>query len=104
MATYYTERDMVKVLRELHIAPEQGKVTGQEAARILSWRAKHEQDVEYHYDATAIRQHIKQGRFPEGSIDHANPRRNLYPVEIIFQLPLAPKRGSSRKKAISQSA
>jgi hypothetical protein len=98
MATLYTKKDRAKILRELHIAPEEGKVDGNEAAKILTWRASHEYHVEYHYDNTALRQHVRRGHFPEGTIDTTNPRHNLYQVEAVFKLPLAPRRGASRRK------
>ncbi len=98
MATLYTEKDMAKILRELRIAPEEGKVDGNEAAKILTWRAKQEYHVEYQYDNTTVRQHVRRGHFPEGTIDTTNPRRNLYKVETVFRLPLAPRRGASRRK------
>jgi hypothetical protein len=98
MATLYTERDIAKTLRELRIDPENGKVDGNEAARILSWRARQEYGIEYQYDAVTIRQHVRRGHFSEGTIDTSNIRRNLYQVNAIFKLPLAPRRGISRKK------
>lgn len=104
MATFYTEKEMAKVLRELHIAPESGKVDGSEAARILTWRAKSEHGIDYQYDPTAIRQHVKVGHIPESDIDTTNKRRSLYKYETIFTLPISPKRGAARRKPISQSA
>lgn len=102
MARLYTERDIARVLRELRIAPENGKVDGNEAAQILSWRAKTEYGVDYRYDGTAIRQHVRQGHFAEGTVDTTNLRRNLYSVEAVFKLPIAPRRGAARK-AVTQA-
>jgi len=98
MATQYTQEEMEQVLQALHIAPEEGRVSGREAARILTWRAKEEFQVDYQYDATAIRQHVKVGHISPEDIDTSNPRRSLYPFPAIFQLPLAPRRGASRRR------
>lgn len=103
MAYLYTEKDILKTLKELRIAPENGKVDGAEAAKILSWRAKQEHDVNYQYDATAIRQHMKKGHFPEGAVTKASRRSNLYQVDIIFKLPISPRRGAARRKDLQVS-
>jgi hypothetical protein len=104
MATLYTERDIAKALRSLRIEAIDGKVDGHEAAKILSWRAKEEQQMDYTYDLVAIRQHVRQGHFPEGSIDATEGRHNLYKVESVFRLPIAPKRGQGRRRSILQSS
>lgn len=96
MATSYTEEEMAKAMQELHIAPEDGKVDGSEAAKIMTWRAKQEYGVDYEYTATAVRQHVKVGHLKE--VDTSNPRRSRYPYVAIFQLPLAPRRGASRRR------
>jgi hypothetical protein len=103
LATFYTDKEIAKTLRDLHIKPEEGRVTGAEAARILSWRARQEYQTEYTYDATALRQHVKKGHFPQGSIVHQNARQNLYPVDVVFSLPIAPRRGKSRRQRISEA-
>lgn len=103
MATLYTERDIVKALRSLRIEAIDGKVDGHEAAKILTWRAKEEQGIDYEYNSVAIRQHVRQGHFPEGSVDATEGRHNLYKVEAVFRLPIAPKRGQGRKRTISQT-
>lgn len=100
MATFYTEKEMARALRDLHIAPVDGKVDGSEAAKILSWRAKREYDIDYQYDPTAIRQHVKVGNIPMEARDVTNKRRNLYTYEAIFTLPISPKRGAARRKSI----
>ena len=98
MATYYSDREINRILQTLHIAPEDGKVDGAEAARILTWRAKEEHDVDYAYGPMALRQHIKTGRIKREEIDPTNKRRNLYPVHTIFSLPISPRRGIARSK------
>jgi hypothetical protein len=99
--TSYTEDEMCAILQELHIAPEDGRVDGNEGAKILTWRAKHEFGVDHQYDPTTLRQHMRTGQIKREEVDATNPRRNLYPYPLIFQLPIAPKRGASRKKVKS---
>jgi hypothetical protein len=96
MAILYTPEDISKVLIELRIDPVDGKVDANEAARILSWRAKAEQDLDYEYAPDAIRQHVRANRFEEGSID-LKKRGSRYPVDQVFRLPIVPKRRMGRK-------
>jgi hypothetical protein len=96
--TSYTEDEMRSIMQELHIAPENGRVDGSEGAKILTWRAKHEFGVDHQYDPTTLRQHIKTGQIKKEEVNKANPRRNLYPYPLIFQLPIAPRRGTARRK------
>jgi len=100
MAILYTEKEIAKVLKDLRIAPEDGKVDGNEAARILTWRAKVEQGIDFEYKSSALRQHVRQGHFKEGAIDPKS-RGSRYPVEQVFTLPLAPKRIANRKEGIT---
>jgi hypothetical protein len=102
MARLYTKRDMDAALKELRIAPEEGKVSGSEAARILTWRAKDEYAIEHTYDANSIRLHVRQGHFPLGSIDKPNKRNSLYRVEDVFHLPIHPNRGP--RKPVSEAS
>jgi hypothetical protein len=97
MARLYTEDEISAILRTLRIAPEKGKLNAEEAARVLSWRAKEEQGLDYEYQADAIRQHVRYKHFEEGSID-PKIRGSRYPVEQVFKLPLAPKRRLGRKQ------
>jgi hypothetical protein len=89
----YTERDIQKVLKELRIAPVDGKVDGNEAAKILMWRARDEFGVERAYNSNAVRQQVRSGHFPEGTVDETSGRKNLYKVEAVFVLPISPNRG-----------
>lgn len=98
MATSYTEDEMTQAMQEQHIAPEGGKVDGREAAKILTWRAKQEYRVDYEYNATAIRQHVKVGHIAPHDIDATNPRRSRYSYAAIFRLPIAPRRGAGRRR------
>lgn len=104
MATLYTQKDITAALKELRIAPEEGKVSGSEAARILTWRADHEYDVQHRYTVNSIRLHARQGHFPVGSVDISNGRRSLYNVEAVFHLPLYPRRGPRNAALITGKA
>ena len=97
MAVLYTAKQIQEILRELRIKPVEGKVTTREAARILTWRAKSEQDVQHDYPDSAVRRHVQQGNLKIAQ--QVNPRFNMYQVEDVFDLPLAPKRGAGRVKA-----
>ena len=102
MARLYTRKDIDVALKELRIAPQNGMVSGSEAARILTWRAKDEYDVEHTYDANSIRLHVRQGHFPLGSIEKPNKRNSLYKVEDVFRLPIHPNRGP--RKPVSEAS
>jgi hypothetical protein len=89
-------------MRELHIAPTaEGMLTGNEAAKVLTWRAEHEFQVHYQYDAGALRQHVRAGYLKKDEVDTTHPRRTLYPYRIVFQLPISPRRGAARRKTLS---
>jgi hypothetical protein len=103
MAILYTPEDISKVLLELRIDPVEGKVDANEAARILSWRAKAEQGLDYEYASDAIRQHVRANRFEAGSIDR-NKRGSRYPVDQVFKLPIVPKRRMGRKPVRKNAA
>jgi hypothetical protein len=96
--TSYTEEEMLQIMRELHIAPQEGKLTGSEAAKILTWRAEHEFQVIYQYDAGTLRQHVRAGYLQKDALDTTHPRRTLYPYQLVFQLPISPRRGASRRQ------
>ncbi len=96
MAVLYTTKQIQEVLRELRIKPVDGLVTTREAARILTWRAKAEQNVEHEYPDSAVRRHVQQGNLKIAQ--QINPRFNMYRVEDVFDLPLAPKRGLGQQK------
>lgn len=95
MAVLYTPKEIQEVLRELRIKPVDGKVTTLEAARIISWRAKAEQGIEHEYPASAVRRHIQRGHIKPIPV---STRLNMYKVEDVFELPLAPRRGIGQQK------
>ena len=100
MAVLYTPKELQEALKELRIKPINGRVTTQEAARILSWRAKAEHGIEHVYNASAVRRHIHAGNLTPEPV---STRFNLYKVEDIFDLPLAPKRGKQHRAEIEDT-
>lgn len=101
MAVLYTPKEIQEALRELRIKPVEGKVTTLEAARILSWRAKAEQNIEHVYPASAVRRHIQRGHITPIPV---SKRLNMYKVEDVFELSLAPKRGIGQQKEDKEAA
>lgn len=101
MSFLYTAREMQEALRELRIKPKEGKVTSQEAARILTWRAEREHNVSHTYTASAVRRHIQTGSLKVA--EAVSARQNMYRVEDIFEVPLKPRKqkgeGTESKKA-----
>ncbi len=101
MVHLYTPSKRQEVLRSLHIKPVDGKVSGREAARILSWRAKEEEGIEHQYNPSTLRRHVKQGNliaYPGTKVtDKGTSRKSLYDVEVVFELQIAPKRGVALK-------
>ena len=96
MAVLYTRKQIQDALKEMSIKPtNEGMVTGQEAARILTWRAKYEQGVTHEYLDSAVRRHVKSKHLKPYPV---NTRFNLYKVEDIFDLSLVPKRGIGQRK------
>lgn len=96
MAVLYTRKQIQDALRELAIRPVDGNVTTKEAARILSWRAKHEEGIEHDYPESAVRRHVQQGNLRIA--EKRNPRFNLFTAEDVFSLPLVPRRGLAQRK------
>jgi hypothetical protein len=119
MTRYYDTKEIKKALSQLKIKPEDGEgegdeklvtgwVDGAEAAKILTWRAKQDYEVDYRYDATSVRQHTKKDKnqkshFPEGTVKAISERRNLYQVGAVFALPISPRRGTSRRGAAKKN-
>lgn len=100
MAVLYTAKEIQEALKELRIKPIEGKVSTNEAARILSWRAKAEHGIEHVYNTSAIRRHVQMGNL---KVDPASSSRfSQYKVEDIFDLPLAPRRG--QRQATKEAA
>lgn len=89
MAVLYTPEEIQEVLRQLRIKPIDGMVTTEEAARILTWRAKDEKNVDFTYTPSAVRRRIQLGSL-EATPEHK--RSNRYKVEDIFDLTLVPRR------------
>lgn len=94
MPTLYTKRRIQEILKELSIRTIDGRVNADEAARILSWRAKSEHHVEHTYKPNAVRKHGKKldPIHPLKDDGTINTRVNLYQVEKLFDLDIEPKR------------
>lgn len=102
MVYLYTHEQRNEALRSLSIKPIKGKITSQEAARVLSWRAKQEFDIEHEYTPATLRRHVEQGKlkaYPGTKLtDDGKSRKSLYEVEVIFELSIAPRRGVALKE------
>jgi hypothetical protein len=94
MPASYTKREINDALKELHIKTIDGRVNAEEAARILSWRAKQERGIDHTYTPNAVRKH--SGKLapihPYKEDGSANIRVNLYLTENVFELDIQPKR------------
>lgn len=95
MAFLYTSEQIQEALKQLRIRPIQGMITTREAAKILTWRAKEEFDIDRAYNEAAVRRHIQLGNLIPVRPDDYIKRFN---VEDIFDLPLAPRRGYKEPK------
>ena len=93
MARLYTPEQQQEVLQQLRIQPVEGKISGKEAARILSWRVKEEFGMEHEYTDASIRRHVQQKNLHV----EAEKRKPRYDVGEVFLLTLAPKRGRQKQ-------
>jgi hypothetical protein len=101
LAVLYTAREIQDALKTLRIKPIDGKVTTQEAARILSWRAKAEFGIDHQYHTSSVRRHIQMGNL---KAEQVSTRFNRYKVEDIFDLPLSPNRGARQAGSTKEEA
>lgn len=83
------DRTIQRALKEQGIRPVGGMVTTQEAAQILTWRAREECGIEHKYTQAAVRRHVHTGKLDAHRV---SPRLNRYRVEDIFTLRMAPRR------------
>jgi len=101
MVHLYTAERKQEVLQFLNIKPIDGKVTGREAARILSWRAREEEGIVHQYNPSTLRRHVKQGNlvpYPGTKITNKGAsRKSLYDVDVVFELQIAQKRRAALK-------
>jgi len=108
MPVLYSKKEINDILRELKIRPIDGKVNGNEAASILTWRAQHEyKDNAREYTAQSVRRHVSLGNLTAHPVPpkHGDEsRKNLYYLDEVLSLPLAPKRGAKPKEPVSSSA
>jgi len=101
MPAFYTEKERKTALKQMHISPDSERVNSQEAAKILSWRAKEEYKVEHEYNATAVRKHAQRldarpAVKKDGSV---NLRQNTYDVKKLFEVDILPARTNRGAKA-----
>lgn len=102
----YTPKQRQEILISLAIKPKNGKVTGKEAAEILTWRAKEEMGVDHEYSPSILRRHVENGNlvaYPATKLtDKGISRKSLYDVEAVFELSIEPRRGLKRKQNSSR--
>jgi hypothetical protein len=97
----YTPSQIKGILKELEITPlKVNRVDSAQAAKILTWRLKHEQNIERDYTTTAVRRRVDTGALSVA--ERVNPRFNLYDVRDIFELSLMPDRANGAKQRISK--
>jgi hypothetical protein len=99
MPVLYSKRKIQEVLKELSIRTIEGRVDADEATRILSWRAAHEQGIEHTYTPNNVRKHKKKldAIHPLMEDGAPNTRTNLYLAEKVFELDIEPKRTNRGK-------
>lgn len=103
MPVLYTKKEIHDALKELKIRTIEGRVNADEAARILSWRARKEQGVEHTYTPNNVRKHKEklEAIHPLKTDGTPNTRTNLYLVERLFDLDLEPQRtNKGRQKSV----
>jgi hypothetical protein len=103
MTRLYTVKQRQEILKTLAIKPNKdGRITGKEAATILTWRAKEEADIEHDYSPSILRRHVEQGNltaYPGTKITKdGKSRKSFYDVEAVFDLSIEPRRGLVRKR------
>lgn len=98
MTYLYTTEERQNTLQTLRIKPKNGKITGQEAAAIMTWRAKNEFKVEHVYSPSILRRHVEKGNikaYPGTKLTEktGESRKSLYDVKDVFELSIEPRRG-----------
>lgn len=99
MTRLYTVKQRQEILKSLAIKPNKdGKITGKEAAAILTWRAREEANVEHKYSTSILRRHVEKGNlvaYPgtKLTVKKGESRKSLYEVGDIFELSIEPNRG-----------
>lgn len=89
MTRLYTKRQINEVLKELRIRPKENYITSQEAASVLTWRAKDEHSIEYTYTDGSVRRHVSLGNLKD--IKKISDRQSLYSIDELFEIPLKPR-------------
>jgi hypothetical protein len=93
MTQLYTSKKQREILVSLGIKAKDGKLTGEESARILTWRAKEERGIDHQYTPSILRRHVEQGNLAAYPGTRGKSRKNLYDVEAVFELSIEPRRG-----------
>jgi|SRR5579862_3296495 len=105
MARYYTQQRMLAILHQLGISPvgvEQG-ISTEETARLLTWRAKAEQGIDYTYTSGTVRSRVfTNSLIPIGG-KQSTSRYNTYRMEDVFQLSLVPRRGKGQPTKLEKN-
>lgn len=101
MARLYTTQEKMTALLELKIDARNNRVSGNEAARILSWRAKYERGIEHEYKVQTVLWHADKlgARL-------LSKRKHDYDLDLVFALDIEPSRGkqaSTRKRVSEQT-
>lgn len=100
MARLYQKSKINEVLKELEIKPVDNRVTSQEAASILTWRAKREHGIDYQYSDASVRRHVSLGNFKD--VKQVSIRHSLYNVEEVFELPIKPRHKPKQNKVLTK--
>ena len=103
MTQLYTLKRQREILASLGIKAKDSKLTGEESARVLTWRAKEERGIDHQYAPSILRRHVEQGNLIAYPGTRGKSRKSLYDVEAIFELSIEPNRGLKRiqKKSVA---
>ncbi len=95
MSKTYTQQEKKAILKELDIAPLNGMVNSNQAAKIMSKRAEIETGERHSYGDDAVRWRIKSGKLNVAL--SMNKRLNLFNIDDIFALDLEPHKWHSHR-------
>lgn len=98
MPKYRSEEEMLEILKGMKLQPNsQGALTTREAAQVLTWRMREEEQSDTEYTEMAVRRRVKTHALEPLGGWKKNNRYNTYKMEDVFNLPLYPARGSGQK-------
>ncbi len=84
-------------LKELRIKPIENRITSQEAASILTWRANREYQIDCIYKEGSVRRHVALGNLKD--VKRESSRHSFYNIDEVFEIPIKPRH--SKQKAIA---